>query len=64
MTAPITPRLLKRAQVMTIINCGCTKLHDLINQRRLDVLKDGKTTYITPESVDRYIASLQPKNAA
>ncbi|WP_338688292.1 helix-turn-helix domain-containing protein [Bradyrhizobium sp. 26S5] len=61
MKSEIAPRLLKPRQVMAMISVGNTKLYDLINQGRLDVLKDGASTYITPESVDRYISSLQPR---
>jgi excisionase family DNA binding protein len=61
MPPEITRRLLKPRHVMAQLSIGNTKLYDLIKQGRLEVLKDGNSTYITPESVDRYISSLQPR---
>jgi excisionase family DNA binding protein len=45
---------------------GRTRIYELINEGELEAVKSGKRTFITAESIDRYIAKLkrvQPKTA-
>jgi hypothetical protein len=42
------------------IGCGVTKYYELINSGALDARRFGKRTYITAESLEAFVASLQP----
>ncbi|WP_338821436.1 hypothetical protein [Bradyrhizobium septentrionale] len=63
MNAPLAPRIFKPRQVQQMLNCGNTHFYKLVADKKLDLLKDGKSSFVTAESVERYLASLQPVNA-
>ncbi|MBU8540003.1 helix-turn-helix domain-containing protein [Falsiroseomonas tokyonensis] len=47
-----------------ILNCGMTKLWELVRQGRLDARRMGRRTPITMASIRRYADSLPPAREA
>ncbi|PAY05399.1 hypothetical protein CK489_28835 [Bradyrhizobium sp. UFLA03-84] len=60
---PVAPRIFKPRQVQQMLNCGNTTFYKLVAEKRLDLVKDGKSSFVTAESVERYLASLKPAQA-
>jgi excisionase family DNA binding protein len=57
-TAPsdVRPLIVKPKQARRMLNCGNTRLYDLIASGELDSFLDGRSRKITVESIDRYVA--------
>lgn len=63
LTKPLPkPLLYKTSEARTILNCGPTKLHDLMADGDLDARKFRGSTMITAESLHRYVENLEPAN--
>jgi hypothetical protein len=64
--APATPqtnklqRLYRSREAMAMLGCGHSKFYDLINSGTLDARRFGARTFITSESIEKFIASLPP----
>jgi hypothetical protein len=52
------PPLLRRKAAQEYIGVHKTRLYELINARILEVVKDGRMTYVTTASCDRYLIGL------
>jgi hypothetical protein len=57
---PPKPLLYKTREARVILNCGPTKLHDLMAGGYLDARKFGGSTMITAESLHRHVDNLPP----
>jgi hypothetical protein len=55
------PPLLRAKIAMEYIGTGKTKFYELIRMEILDMVKDGRRTYITRASCDRYLLSLRAR---
>lgn len=52
--------LYRTSEAKAAIGCGTTKLYELINNGMLEARRLGRKTYITAESLERFVASLAP----
>jgi excisionase family DNA binding protein len=52
------PRRLKPREAMARLNCGVTHFYRLVKENRIELLKDGRSSWVRPEVIDEYIASL------
>ena len=48
-------KLLTVEEAMQVLKVGRTKLYEMINARTLDAIKNGKSTRITRDSIDRFL---------
>jgi excisionase family DNA binding protein len=55
---PNAPRRLKPREAMARLNCGTTHFYKLVKENRIELLKDGRSSWVRPEVIDEYIASL------
>jgi hypothetical protein len=55
------PPLLRAKIAREYIGTGKTRFYELIRMKILDVVKDGRRTYITRASCDRYLLSLRAR---
>jgi hypothetical protein len=53
----VEPVVVRPDTACQMLDCGPTRLYQLINERQLDSFADGRRRYITTESIYRYIAS-------
>ena len=54
-------KLLYRAsEARAAIGCGVTKFYELINNGTLDARRFGKRTYVTGQSLEKFVEALKP----
>lgn len=57
------PLRLKPREAMELLNCGTTHFYKLVAENRIELLKDGRSSWVRPEVIREYIASLPRANA-
>jgi Helix-turn-helix domain len=55
---PVNNLLYRASEVRAKIGCGVTKFYELINDGTLDARRFGSRTYITGESLERFVKNL------
>jgi len=64
MTTNVRRLMAKPKRVWEALDIGNTRGYELVAEGKLELVKDGRASFITWESVESYVASLRTKEAA